>query len=106
MTTMNITNLVQSVPSLLALNTLTDASGRGVRKVGNTLRCKLLARKVDAASTPELNSAILTLVAEGRSVRLFQGKRIWSVQLVDGANVWSERASRSFRKHAVVEVAL
>jgi len=100
-------NLVKSAPALIALATVTDASKRGVRKVNNTLRCKVLERSVNDTASPELMGAVKTLVQAGHAVRLFEGRKIWSAALAaDGALSWTTRASRSFRKHAVVEISL
>jgi len=92
---MSISILTNS-PSLIALSILTEASARGVRRVGDTLRCKVLDRKITASAAPQLMQAVESLVRAGHSVRLFSNNVV----------VWTNRASRCFRKHAVVEVSL
>lgn len=104
---MTITNIAKSVPSLIALSTIADASKRGVRKVRSTLRCKTLMPKIAADVAPELLEAMWTLVAAGHTVRLFESNQIWSLTIAaDGARVWTSQRSRTNRAHAVVEVAL
>ncbi len=105
--TTTVTNLVKSVTTLLALNTLANASTRTIRKVGDTLRYKTSLAGISATTTPAEYEAVGTLADAGHRVRLFEGDSIVTVTRGgDGQRVFETRMARTHRTHAVVEVSL
>lgn len=97
----NTVNRIHTV--LPALATLASGVTRTARK-GNKVRL-YQANSVLTAQGPVLE-ALMLLLKEGHTVRIYEQDRIYTPTLVQDALIWAFTSSRKFRKTVTVEVVL